>query len=389
VLHGPWPDGVTAYARADGTIVAAGPTEYAELVGRRLPVLDVVTATELLDLATHAGPHQPTVGSTGQHHRTGNHPVPEGGETRGQDDDLAGHATIEPVGGADGVAGRGRGRVTPWTLNMLGRPTLLARRPGRADGEDVTEDVTRVLSPRMLALLVFLALHPHGIRRDAAVAALWPDSGRERPGNNLSSLISRLRAVIRSTGPAYIFKEDGDGTDRVGRIVIVDGDRYQLDPDHMTVDYWAFLAATAAANTTPATGPAGGPERNLDEEDLAALHTAHNLYRGPLGDGLDDEWILSVREAARRSFLATIARLVRHYVPTKPTVALQLLETARNLEPTNQSIYRDIIALQLRTGDNDGAAATMRLLETQLADIEESPDNATVTLARNIHQTRH
>ena len=51
---------------------------------------------------------------------------------------------------------------------------------------------------------------------------------------------------------------------------------------------------------------------------------------------------------------------------------MTILETIRNLEPTNQSIYRDIMALQLRLGDNDAAAATLRLLENQLADIEES-----------------
>jgi DNA-binding SARP family transcriptional activator len=114
------------------------------------------------------------------------------------------------------------------------------------------------------------------------------------------------------------------------------------------------------------------------------LHTAHRLYRGPLADGLDSEWVLSVREAARRSFLAATARLVRHYVADSPAAALRLLERARNLDPTNESLYSDIIALQLRVGDNHGARNTLRLLETQLADIDETISDTIAALARNI-----
>jgi hypothetical protein len=74
----------------------------------------------------------------------------------------------------------------------------------------------------------------------------------------------------------------------------------------------------------------------------------HGLYRGELGEGIDHAWIMSVREATRRTFLTVTASLVRHHVGTDPAAALTILETARNLEPTNQSIYRDIMALQLR-----------------------------------------
>ena len=114
------------------------------------------------------------------------------------------------------------------------------------------------------------------------------------------------------------------------------------------------------------------------------LQWAHSLYRGPLADGVDEAWIISIREATRRIFLAVTARLVRHLVEVDPAAALRVLETARNLEPANQSIYRDIMALQLRLGDNDSAAATLRLLENQLADVEETLDDTTRALARTI-----
>ena len=65
-----------------------------------------------------------------------------------------------------------------------------------------------------------------------------------------------------------------------------------------------------------------------------------------------------------------------------------MLEKARNLDPTNEHLYRDIIALQLKVGDNDGAANTLRLLETQLADIEETVSDTIIALARNISDAR-
>jgi DNA-binding SARP family transcriptional activator len=123
----------------------------------------------------------------------------------------------------------------------------------------------------------------------------------------------------------------------------------------------------------------------VDAATLAALRTAHELYRGPLADGVAAEWVLSVRESARRSYLDATARLVRHYAATSPTVALHLLETARNLDPTNENLYRDIMALQLRAGDKHAAANTLRLLQTQLADIDEVVGEPVAELARNIH----
>jgi DNA-binding SARP family transcriptional activator len=252
--------------------------------------------------------------------------------------------------------------------------------------------VTAQLSPRMLEVLVFLAVHPEGVRRDAVVAALWPDTGRHRPANNLSALLTRLRAALAHPAPLEAHgAPDSAGTAAPSSradVVTLDGDRYRLDPDQITVDYWTFLAMTGPrpADVRPYTTGGRGPAAavTVDGETLTALHTAHQLYRGPLADGLDAEWVLSVREAARRSYLDATARLVRHHAATSPAVALQLLETARNLDPTNENLYRDIIALQLRAGDKHAADNTLRLLETQLADIDEVVSEPVTELARTI-----
>ena len=171
----------------------------------------------------------------------------------------------------------------------------------------------------------------------------------------------------------------------------VDGDRYRLDPEQVTVDYWRFLAATAPrpdpARPRTDVGRGSAHAVTVEAETLAALRTTHELYRGPLADGLAAEWVLSVRESARRSYLDATARLVRHYAATSPAVALHLLETARNLDPTNENLYRDIMALQLRVGDKFAAANTLRLLQAQLADIDEAVGAPVAELARHIHDT--
>lgn len=299
-------------------------------------------------------------------------------------------------------------------LRILGRPTLLAFRSdhtgttdtdtgtvdtgtvdggGAADVADISDvgdvgdaavDLTPKLTPKMVELLAYLAVHPHGVRRDTIVATLWPDTARPRPANNLSALITRLRAALPtcSTGPAPAAQRPRSSQRTpagTSGLVATAGDRYLLDPGQVSVDYWAFLAVTNGA----ATEQVG--REPLDEGRLEALHTAHELYAGPLADGLDGEWVLSVREAARRSFLAATARLVRHHVQDAPTIALRLLEKARNLDPANEDLYRDIMALQLRAGDKHAAANTLRLLEAQLADIDEVLSGPVAELAKNIH----
>ena len=301
-------------------------------------------------------------------------------------------------------------RPGPITLRILGRPTLLVARPAAddppaaaptGDGVDGVDtdfeawrsrcrppgavEVTATLSARMRDLLVYLAVHPDGVRRDTAVAELWPDTGR-RPTRQQPVLADQPPARRRPRRPPTphdpaTVDRAGRGDDRVGPIVLVEGDRYRLDHTHIAVDYWSFLA-DAAATTAAIAEPT--PRLRRGDDVLERLQRAHELYRGPLAEGIDHAWILSVREATRRTFLTVTARLVRHHVATDPAAALAILETVRNLEPTNQSIYRDIMALQLRLGDNDAAAATLRLLENQLADIEESLDDATQALARAI-----
>jgi DNA-binding SARP family transcriptional activator len=238
---------------------------------------------------------------------------------------------------------------------------------------------------------------------------MWPDTERPRPHNNLSALVSRLqsslRAITRTHHIPPLITQDGGGheADDPARIVATDGSIYRLNPALVEVDYWTFLAATAAARTDELAATDAQQQPDDASADLVRdLSAAHGLYGGPLADGVDHEWILSVREAARRSYLAMTAQLVRHHLgpaagrgssarvreAAQIGAASAILEAARNIEPTNQAIYRDIIALQLRSGNNEAASHTVGLLLSQLDDIGEQPDPETRALIDQVNRTR-
>jgi len=85
--------------------------------------------------------------------------------------------------------------MPPLRLSILGPAALHHLHP--ADNTRDREPVTVTgLGPRATELLIYLAAHPHGVHRDALVAALWPDTGPDRPTNALNSTLTRLRTTL-------------------------------------------------------------------------------------------------------------------------------------------------------------------------------------------------
>ena len=254
---------------------------------------------------------------------------------------------------------RWRSTVLPLRLSILGSTALhhLPSTPDTADPLPAPTTLVAGLGPRATELLVYLGVHPQGVHRDALVAALWPDTGPRRPTNALNSTLTRLRRILRSIDPGL-----------AALAQLLDG-RYQLHPELISVDYWDFLvAATDLTNPDPAAR-------------RAACDAVVALYRGPLGTDHDGEWLITLREATRRRYLEALTTLARMTIVEDPERTLELLETARNLEPLNEAIYRDIIRIQHRLGRPDDAALTLVLLQAQLADIDATPEPATLALA--------
>ncbi|MEU0470962.1 transcriptional regulator, partial [Amycolatopsis sp. NPDC006131] len=220
--------------------------------------------------------------------------------------------------------------------------------------------------PRIRELLVFLAVHPDGVSREALVAALWPASPPEKTTNALNTSLTRLRRALTTA-------TEGALSD----VVLTGEGRYRLKPDLVDVDYHHFAAAVsqrrAAAN---------------QHDRIAAYRRIVDSYTGPLADGLSTEWIETARESIRRDAIDAVAALARTLVEHDPQQTLDLLEIARAFDPHNELIYRDIMRLQERLGQLDAIPRTLTLLTTRLAEIDDRPTPQAIALAERLRR-RH
>lgn len=257
-----------------------------------------------------------------------------------------------------------RARATaPLRLTVLGRLHLHHLTPDRrrsTTGPGI--DVIAALAPRQREVLVYLALHPDGARRESLAAAIWPDAPAERPYNSFHATLSQLRKALS--------KATGDTTSHL----VVHGDgRYQLDGDLLDVDLWHLNDALAAAR-------GAAPDR------LDALRQVPDLYPGDLAEDLTADWLTARRESLRRQVLDALSTLI-HSAPQDPRQVLGWLEHARALDPYNEAIYRDLIRTQSRLGRHDAITRTLSLLTATLAEIDRQPAPDTLALAERLSQS--
>ena len=275
----------------------------------------------------------------------------------------------------------GRGRTTrPLTARSRSACSdhpaysyILARPAGDDDNttadateDDITEDITAQLQPRTRELLVYLALHPAGVTREALAGALYPSGPLSDTGNALNSALTRLRRAI-----------DHATRGAVRDLVIARDGLVHLDDTIVATDFIAFdhaLAARRAAHT--------------DADRTHADQLIVSSYHGSLADGMTAEWIETARDSIRRTALDAAAHLARTVVQSDPQRTLDLLEIARTLDPHNEPLYRDIMRVQARTGRLDAVSRTLALLTTRLAEVGETPTPNTAALAARLVSER-
>ena len=354
LLLGQWQSGVTIYVDATGVITATSPGPGEPLRGRRTFSLPESATRELFALLHAAHDRHTDLAQDGK-------PVREPDQL-----EIAVSPSPAPTGTAGAeprtvqVAEVPRGAAAPLVLSVFGPPRLSWRpdstRPQR------TVEVTGRLSRRLWELLVYLALHPTGAPRSAIVDNLWAGRTLGDPAAVVRTVISRIRSILEKAT-----------TREAGDLVVAEHGRYRLDSALVEVDYWTFAAALARRrNTTD------------EQERLAAYAAIVAGYGGELAAGLDAEWLTAPREGIRRDALDAVAALARARVRSDPESTLELLETARNFDPHNELLYRDIMRLEHNLGRYDAIARTLRLLEARLAEIDESPTAATIELASRL-----
>ncbi|MPZ79667.1 MAG: transcriptional regulator [Actinophytocola sp.] len=237
-------------------------------------------------------------------------------------------------------------------LQVLGRLHLTHTR-------DEPVDIIDVVAPRQREILVYLALHRDGCRRESLTAALWPDAPGDRPYNSFHATLSQLRRALRKA------TSDALSTHAVNR----DG-HYCLDRSLVTVDLWQVQDALVASH-----------HAHTPQERMAALRRVAELYRGDLAERIAADWIDAPRESLRRDVLDALSALIRAVGDDDPKQMLALLEQARGMDPYNEAIYRDLMRVQARLGQHDSIPRTLGLLTTSLAELDQRPTRDTVGLA--------
>ncbi|MFT7837736.1 BTAD domain-containing putative transcriptional regulator [Saccharothrix sp. BKS2] len=402
LLLGPWPAGITAYVRADGTVSTTNPGLGEPLRGTAMFRLGEDHTADLMTLLHHADPApdldtEPGAGPCEQYLPGGTasepavpvdvspridtgleilHPQPDRPTaTREERTDIPADApgVVEPVNPATSRAAAERDRtgdipdadLPPLRISVLGPPRVWWR-PGTGDTEEEEREITSAFQPRTRELLVFLALHPDGASRETLIAALWATSPPDKTTNTMNTGLTRLRrALTAATGGA------------MSDVVLTGEGRCRLDPALVEVDYHRFADAVTARRTA-----------TTEKDRIDAYRRIVEDYTGPLADGLSTEWLETAREAIRRDAIDAVAALARALVEDDPRRTLDLLEMARAFDPHNELIYRDIMRLQERLGQPDAIPRTLTLLTTRLAEIKDQPTPQTVDLAERLRR-RH
>ena len=371
VLLGQWRSGATVRVRQDGSVAATSTGAGDALAETRLFTLPTDDAAELLKLLREAeGPNDQISAPAGG--------VPAASVSDPQIEHDAGvdhergslESTLPPVEAeaqsaellvkklqpAEPEARPADDREQsaahrPLALRVLGPVELLLD----VDG-DTPRALTSVLTPKQREVLVFLALHPHGARREALNDAIWPDARPPRPFNSLHNALSLLR---RALGKAT----DGAITDLVRN----DDGRYHLDGALISTDYEQLRQSL-------------GKHNPIDEHGVARLHRAADLYRADLAEDLAAPWLEPFRESIRRDVLDALAVLIRANGDINPEATLALLERTRKLDPYNEGVYRDIVRCQAQLGQYAAIQRTLRLLITTLDEIGQRPTKQTLDL---------
>lgn len=223
------------------------------------------------------------------------------------------------------------------------------------------------LTPRLMALLAYLAVEsdrPH--RRESLAALFWP----ERPD---SVALGSLRSALRDLRAALLEPPGGDS------LLEATASEIRLRPDpSCAIDVATFSALLAPHDGAP---------------DLARLEQALALYRGPFLEGFTlsasaewEEWVLIQREALQRMALGALARLAAaHEARGDVLRATATWRRAIALEPCQEQAHAQLMHLLALSGRRSEAIAQFRRCEHALhRNLGVGPGPETIALYERI-----
>lgn len=236
---------------------------------------------------------------------------------------------------------------------VLGRPVLL----------DADRQPVRNIREAAVELLVFLATHRDGASIEAVKEAVYGGANRASAAQRLSTDLASLRNRIRHA------LGEAQGVNPV----VNEGGRYRLDSDLVDVDWWSVEDA------------AGRAQKAEDRDSrIEALREGLNSFHGVLADGTDYGWLSAHQERSRRVGVGLHVRLAIDVAGTDPVETARLLEAACELEPYDEDLAVHAMRAHAVVGDREAVRVRMHRLRTALAELDESPEPATVELVARL-----
>lgn len=195
------------------------------------------------------------------------------------------------------------------------------------------------------SVVAFLAVHgPGRVGRERMAFSLWPDRPEDRARRALSDALYRLRLACVDGAPWLV--SDADAV-------------WLADVD---VDLWEFRVQVAS----------GRPG-----ELLGAL----DLHRGPLADGLDDEWLDLPRLAHHQAVIGLAERLA---AALEPSARLSIAERWVEIDPLGTAAHHCLIETLLALDRVDAARRAVDRFAAVMAELGIDVDDQLVRWRSNI-----
>jgi DNA-binding SARP family transcriptional activator len=235
----------------------------------------------------------------------------------------------------------------PVKLLVLGMPQLSTG----------TGPVTEGVRTGSVAVMALLAAHPGGLGLDEIATTLHPGVERPLARGRVHTDIDAARSLLRQA----------TGTTGKARFVVYDSKvrRYLLDADLVEVDLWRMLTCVETANRA-----------DDDQTALAALREATTFYRRDFAAGFEQVWAVEYATTVRHTITQVWARIAEILEADQPDEAVAALESAIDLEPVNEELYRRLMRVHGRSGHVDRVRAALKLLERRLAELGDAEPSA-------------
>ncbi len=210
---------------------------------------------------------------------------------------------------------------------------------------------TRSRTEKWLLSLLVLRTN-QTVERTWLAGTLWPDTPSAQAFNNLRRSLSNLRQVLGAEG--Y-------------RLFSPTASTLTFDLAGAFCDVVAFDAAIARG-------------------DMASLLQAAALYRGPLLETHDADWVASERAVRRERYLEVLEILADDHIKSGDSVgAARLLRRALEADPLSEETHRRLMQILGQQGDYAAVEKQFRQLRQHLRnELNMEPCAETVALHRDL-----